>query len=114
MSIPLARRHLDPILNRITWIYDDLLFLLETVENFGFETAALTDLHRRPYRNTVDDLVDGPLRLVPEQAAGGNLQHVRLRPHDDAPLDPIAIANRLPLLARVLEVDQHVHALFLD
>jgi hypothetical protein len=51
---------------------------------------------------------------VAEQAARRHLEDVVFPPDDDAQLDAVAVAERLPRLARLVEIDDHVLALFFD
>src|SRR5688572_3328817 len=107
-----GERH--PGANRVAWINDDLIAFRETAQHFRFEAAALPDCHHLELSGVVDHLVDRPLGPLSEEAARRHLEHVILRPDDDARLDSIAVAEPLADLAGLFEIDQDVHPLFLD
>src|SRR5688500_1918869 len=105
-AVAAGERH--PWANRVAWINDDLIAFRETAQHFRFEAAALPDCHHLELSGVVDHLVDRPLGPLSEEAARRHLEHVILRPDDDARLDSIAVAEPLADRAGLFEIDQDV------
>src|ERR1700722_15671716 len=103
--------HAHPVLERRARVCHDLVALGQPTGDLGAEGTAVVDLYGADLRVAILHGEDGPSPTLAEDRAGRHLKHDIRRPGEDADLHPKSVAERRGA-RRVLEIQEHVHALF--
>ena len=98
----------------ISRMQHDPLAGLEPGRDLGLQAVLVPDFHLAQHGPTAVGDEHGPPLALAEEGREGHLEHVAALPEHDARLDAIAVTEALPLLARFLDVDDHVDALLFD
>src|SRR5262249_18201570 len=99
---------------RVGWVQNDDLPLREPADDLSFALVALPKFHHTQPGSAFFNHEHGPFVTAAAKAASGYLQFIVFAPYDHSNLDAVAVAELVGRTCRILELDDHVDALFLD